>query len=39
MQIFNEGDYVRAVEQKIASETISRCSIHLILLRWAGSYG
>ena len=24
MQIFNEGDYVRAVEQKIASETISK---------------
>lgn len=24
MQIFNEGDYLRAVEQKIASETISK---------------
>ena len=24
MQIFNDGDYVRAVEQKIASETISK---------------
>ena len=24
MQIFNEGDYLKAVEQKIASETISK---------------
>ena len=24
MQIFNDGDYLRAVEQKIASETISK---------------
>jgi glycogen phosphorylase len=24
MQIFNEGDYIRAVEQKMASETVSR---------------
>ena len=24
MQVFNEGDYIRAVEQKIASETISK---------------
>jgi len=24
MQIFNEGDYIRAVEQKIASETVSK---------------
>src|SRR5579885_692683 len=29
MQIFNAGDYVKAVEQKIVSETISRVAIQL----------